>query len=116
MKWLDFDTVRPDLVASLSQVAGWTAAQCRCIHFNHSNLVQKMKRSTTFFEEKSMNSLVINHSCLNKRILLSYSNTFHNAHFVNFHFCFSDKVINNFSRSIALSFYRLQFKVCHNTL
>ena len=29
MKLLDFNTLRPDLIASLSQVAGRTAVQCR---------------------------------------------------------------------------------------
>jgi hypothetical protein len=52
MKLLDCNSLRPGLIASLSQVAGYTAAQCRSCYSNYSNAVKIMKKSTTFFEAK----------------------------------------------------------------
>jgi hypothetical protein len=47
-----YNTLRPGLVVSLSQVAGETAAQWRSCYYNNPNVIRIMKKSTTFFEAK----------------------------------------------------------------
>jgi hypothetical protein len=73
MKLLVCGALRPGLVVSLSQVVGETDVQCHNCYSNDSNIIQIVKKSTTFFEAKFMEYVApLENSCFFAGTVVAY--------------------------------------------